>query len=128
MQRKDPTGAESKLFVCYTCNYKSSTKCGLISHTNRNKCNLKTSVDKSLAHSLAHRRQNMSNEYMCTQCNLTFRKKASLDNHIINKHTEYSASVSSRIHQCRNCDYKTTHKSSFRRHMLVHPRSLRYEV
>ncbi|VEN56932.1 unnamed protein product [Callosobruchus maculatus] len=127
-QTIDLTGPEGNLFVCYTCNYKASSKCGLISHTNRNKCNLKNSVDKSLARSLAHRRQNMSNEYMCMQCKVTYKKKASLDNHIIKNHTEYIASVSYRVHQCRNCDYRTTHKSSFRRHMQVHPRALRYEV
>nr|CAH7714640.1 unnamed protein product [Callosobruchus chinensis] len=135
-----------KLHSCKSCDYKSSSKSSLDCHIVRkhpdyissvtskihecSKCLYKTMRSREFqTHLLKHsRRQNMSNEYMCTQCNLTFRKKASLDNHIINKHTEYSASVSSRIHQCRNCDYKTTHKSSFRRHMLVHPRSLRYEV
>nr|CAI5856687.1 unnamed protein product [Callosobruchus analis] len=127
-QMKDRAEAGSKLLVCYICNYKASSKFSLISHTIRNKCNLKTSVDKSFARPLAHRRQNMSNEYMCTHCNTTFKKKASLDNHIIKHHMEYSASVSSRVHQCKNCDYRTTHKSSLRRHMQIHPRSLRYEV
>ncbi|CAH1990435.1 unnamed protein product [Acanthoscelides obtectus] len=121
------TGKEER-YICYICDFSSSCKAGLISHVNRNKCRMKTSAVESPSKSIVHKRHHLSNEYVCTKCRSVFKKKASLDNHIIKQHTEYVASVSTRVHSCRNCDYKTTIRSSFRRHMQVHPKALRYDI
>nr|CAI5870416.1 unnamed protein product [Callosobruchus analis] len=57
----------------------------------------------------------------CTYCNKTFARKLSLNDHIIKKHPDFIASVSSKIHECTKCTYKTTRSSHFRDHMATHP-------
>nr|CAI5870418.1 unnamed protein product [Callosobruchus analis] len=58
---------------------------------------------------------------ICTYCNKTFARKLSLNDHIIKKHPDFIASVSSKIHECTKCTYKTTRSSHFRDHMATHP-------
>ncbi|CAH2009047.1 unnamed protein product [Acanthoscelides obtectus] len=58
---------------------------------------------------------------ICIHCNAKFARTRSLDDHIIKKHPEFIASVSSKIHECIRCAYKTNRKSDFVRHMLQHP-------
>nr|CAH7764928.1 unnamed protein product [Callosobruchus chinensis] len=58
---------------------------------------------------------------ICTQCDAVFKSKQKLDEHTIKKHPDDIASVSSKIHECIYCTYKTTRKDVFARHMLDHP-------
>nr|CAI5830382.1 unnamed protein product [Callosobruchus analis] len=57
----------------------------------------------------------------CSYCNKTFESKRSLDNHIVKRHPDFVASVSSKIHGCTQCTYRTTISSYLQRHMAKHP-------
>ncbi|CAH2006687.1 unnamed protein product [Acanthoscelides obtectus] len=59
--------------------------------------------------------------YVCIHCKAEFKYRPSLDDHIIKKHPEFSASVTSNVHECPDCGYKTTFKHHFARHMFNHP-------
>nr|CAI5830386.1 unnamed protein product [Callosobruchus analis] len=56
----------------------------------------------------------------CSYCNKTFESKRSLDNHIVKRHPDFVASVSSKIHGCTQCTYRTTISSHLKRHMVKH--------
>nr|CAH7716507.1 unnamed protein product [Callosobruchus chinensis] len=65
--------------------------------------------------------QQPSKTYSCLQCSVVFKKKTALDEHCIKKHTDSITSVSSKIHECTYCNYKTTKKTNMTRHMVTHP-------
>nr|CAI5830844.1 unnamed protein product [Callosobruchus analis] len=123
-----------KLSKCIHCNAIYKHKIGLDDHILRQHpeliasvsskmhecthCAFKTVLKANLAlHMLEH-----SNKLIrCNHCNSTFKSKPALNDHIINRHPDFMASISSKIHQCKYCTYKTTWKSHFARHMLAHP-------
>nr|CAI5830374.1 unnamed protein product [Callosobruchus analis] len=58
----------------------------------------------------------------CSYCNKTFESKRSLDNHIVKRHPDFVASVSSKIHGCTQCTYRTTISRCLKEHLMVkHP-------
>ncbi|VEN46518.1 unnamed protein product, partial [Callosobruchus maculatus] len=91
-----------KIFECKQCTYKSIRK----SH-----------VDKHVLRS--HERSGLKLN-KCSHCKESFRKKQNLDDHIIKKHPDFIASVSHKIHQCTQCEYKTTRKDTLVQHMASH--------
>nr|CAI5852380.1 unnamed protein product [Callosobruchus analis] len=113
----DGTEAGRALFICYNCNFTAGTKKRLILHIVVGICNQKA---KSIKSRLAYTRRNPSNDYVCTQCNIVFTRKPNLDGHIIKMHRASMGSVSSKIHGCTHCDYKTTRKYLLHSHMLTH--------
>nr|CAH7764374.1 unnamed protein product [Callosobruchus chinensis] len=117
----DGAKPERALFVCFNCNYTSSTKTRLIQHISVGYCDLSANSAKSR---LAYKRQNPSNDYVCTHCSIGFARKLNLDEHIIRKHRESIGSVSSKIHDCTQCDYKTTMKVYLDRHMSAHSKAV----
>ncbi|CAH1983478.1 unnamed protein product [Acanthoscelides obtectus] len=108
---------EKQLFSCYICNYSNRSKRGLIIHIKRNNCYLGSSLGKSKSVS---RSLYQLNKYVCMKCDEVFKSKMLLDNHVIRKHVEYIASVSSKIHHCTFCDYKTVIKRYLTGHMIRH--------
>nr|CAI5868653.1 unnamed protein product [Callosobruchus analis] len=62
----------------------------------------------------------------CTHCKLTFKRKHWLDNHVIRKHPNFIDSVTSKVHECTLCGFKTTISAYFKRHMLKHPETISY--
>nr|CAI5823103.1 unnamed protein product [Callosobruchus analis] len=58
--------------------------------------------------------------YSCVQCSRTFNTKTLLDEHLLRRHPKLAALVSSKIHECTDCDYKSTNKSNFEQHRAVH--------
>ncbi|CAH1954667.1 unnamed protein product [Acanthoscelides obtectus] len=62
-----------------------------------------------------------TNSLACAHCNVVFPRKRPLDEHMLRKHPEYIKSVTSKIHECTLCSYKTTKKYDFNRHQLTHP-------
>nr|CAI5843054.1 unnamed protein product [Callosobruchus analis] len=84
---KEPQRA---LFICYICNYTSSTKTRLIQHIGVGNCNLKANSAKSRP---PYTRQTPSNDYVCYQCNTVFKTKRNLDEHIIKMHRESIESI-----------------------------------
>nr|CAI5819638.1 unnamed protein product [Callosobruchus analis] len=84
------------------------------------KCTYKT-VSTSLLrrHMVNHRNREI---YRCIYCNKTFTRKPSLDDHIVKIHPDFVTSVSSKVHECTECTYKTVSTSLLRRHNTVnHP-------
>nr|CAI5868644.1 unnamed protein product [Callosobruchus analis] len=105
--RKHPTfiaSVTSKIHECAKCTFKTV-------YTN----NLKI---HSLRHSETRSKYKLST---CTHCNLTFKRKHWLDNHVIRKHPNFIDSVTSKVHECILCGFKTTISAYFKRHMLKHP-------
>nr|CAI5861446.1 unnamed protein product [Callosobruchus analis] len=65
------------------------------------------------------------NLFTCLQCGQNFKHNAALDNHILKRHPNFIATVTSNVYECIECPVKTTFKSYFDSHLLTHskPRS-----
>ncbi|VEN61666.1 unnamed protein product, partial [Callosobruchus maculatus] len=87
------------------------------------KCTFKTTVKGYFdRHLLKHPEVASDFKYsICIHCNATFVGKLSLDNHVLRRHPEFVASVTSKQHECTKCTFKTVLKSEFNRHLLKHP-------
>nr|CAH7738247.1 unnamed protein product [Callosobruchus chinensis] len=97
----------SKIHECKHCSYKT-TNVAYLNNTHMAKhlrvgCNVK--------------------RLLCKYCNASFRSKKALDDHIVKNHREFIASVSSKIHKCEHCSYRTTIASHLVGHMTKHPES-----
>nr|CAI5863220.1 unnamed protein product [Callosobruchus analis] len=57
----------------------------------------------------------------CMHCNATFKRKTSLDDHVMKQHPDFISSVSSKVHECKHCEYKNTNKTSLAKHLRKHP-------
>ncbi|CAH1980885.1 unnamed protein product [Acanthoscelides obtectus] len=136
------TTVSSKIHECTRCQYKTTHTHCLVRHIvkhNRTtftdtKCDTSsTSLDNHilqkcpLSAPLSHEHQLADHiikekriELTCTKCDVSFASKQSLDNHILQKHPDLTASVTSKIHECTHCEYKTSHKWGLAKHMLKH--------
>ncbi|VEN37680.1 unnamed protein product [Callosobruchus maculatus] len=86
-----------KIFECSQCNYRTILKSYLNKHINRHKAMIST----------------------CIYCDAKFKKKESLDDHIVNKHPDSLASVD-RFYKCTRCTFKTVYRTHIEKHMSVH--------
>nr|CAH7759660.1 unnamed protein product [Callosobruchus chinensis] len=88
-------------------------------------CSYKTTMSTHFTkHKLKHPETGSSYKLStCSHCKATFKSKSSLDDHVIKKHADFIASVSSKMHRCHHCSYKSTISSNFTRHMMNHPKS-----
>ncbi|VEN52839.1 unnamed protein product [Callosobruchus maculatus] len=78
-------------------------------------------VDRSLAIPCGQNQHlKTADKLTCTQCNTAYKRKLSLDDHIVRKHPHLIASVSSKIHECTHCSFKTVRKAHLVRHMSKH--------
>nr|CAI5852376.1 unnamed protein product [Callosobruchus analis] len=106
------TEPESHLYICYDCNCAVPSKIDFIKHIKPRKCTLKRTLGKI----------QLSNSVACQYCDASFSSTQNLDNHIIKKHYDFMASVNSKIHECTQCNYKTTIKHLLAEHVLKeHP-------
>ncbi|CAH1980884.1 unnamed protein product [Acanthoscelides obtectus] len=80
-------------------------------------CEYKTTYVQCLAR---HIMRHTGAELACTKCVASFTTKRSLDNHILQKHPELTASVSSKIHECTHCEYQTTYVHYLAKHIMKH--------
>ncbi|VEN56149.1 unnamed protein product [Callosobruchus maculatus] len=87
----------SKIHECKYCAYKT------------------TAISNMKTHTIQH------TKVSCMHCNLTFKSRTILDEHIIGKHPDFLASISGKLHECSHCTYKTVRKTLLYRHMLKHP-------
>nr|CAI5865968.1 unnamed protein product [Callosobruchus analis] len=94
----------SKLHQCQHCSYRTFKKYYFDEHVSRH-----FGVGPSFK------------PQTCGHCKVIFKSKKSLDDHLVKKHPNFVASVSSKLYQCTKCVYKTTRKHHFDRHMSVHP-------
>nr|CAI5830849.1 unnamed protein product [Callosobruchus analis] len=97
----------SKIHECTHCSYRTAMKANLDHHM------------------LKHPETADSYRYIaCVHCNATYKTKKSLDDHTIRKHPDSITCITSKIYQCKYCTYKTTRKSHFVKHSLVHPETV----
>ncbi|CAH1967664.1 unnamed protein product [Acanthoscelides obtectus] len=138
---KHPEMASSlKFSTCIHCNASFKSKIELDEHTLKKHpaniasvtskvhectdCTYKTTMKKQLdTHMLKHL-NSVDRTYVCIYCEMMFKSKQMLDDHIIKKHPDFVSSITSKIHECNICDFKTTMKSQLVRHMLKHPGSV----
>nr|CAI5866645.1 unnamed protein product [Callosobruchus analis] len=92
----------SKLYECTKCSYKTVKKCFLDKHLLKH---------PGLASNFKHK--------TCVHCNAKFRSKLSLDDHIVRKHPDFMSSITSKLHECTICTFKTVRKCSFGRHLVA---------
>nr|CAH7767230.1 unnamed protein product [Callosobruchus chinensis] len=87
------------------------------------KCTYKTTISSQLkSHLLKHSKAPENYKYnTCTHCDVTFKRKTFLDNHLIKKHPNFIAFITSKIHECTLCAFKTTRSDCFKDHLLKHP-------
>nr|CAI5819293.1 unnamed protein product [Callosobruchus analis] len=93
----------SKLYECTKCSYKTVKKCFLDKHLLKH---------PGLVSNFKHK--------TCVHCNAKFRSKLSLDDHIVRKHPDFMSSITSKLHECTICTFKTVRKCSFGRHLVKH--------
>nr|CAI5830824.1 unnamed protein product [Callosobruchus analis] len=128
--------------ICVHCNAKHKSKRSLDEHVIRKHpnsvasitskihectyCTYKSTVSTSLAkHMLKHPEAvNNCKFQICVHCNAKFKNKISLDNHTIRYHPNFVAAVTSKVHECPCCTYKTTLKGNLHKHMLIHPEAV----
>ncbi|CAH0549829.1 unnamed protein product [Brassicogethes aeneus] len=90
-----------KWYKCQTCDYKTIHKRNLDSH-------IKT--------------HNKIKELKCLFCKYCCHKKIDLDNHILRIHPDSlnepnRINITSKIHCCQHCNYKTTYASDLKKHL-----------
>nr|CAI5823008.1 unnamed protein product [Callosobruchus analis] len=125
--------ANKKMYTCDKCNYtsvyKSSIKVHSIVHDKTNKpyyicyhCNLKTFAKGTLRkHLLLKHSRIKPKKIKCPSCKKEFSLKNAMDNHILMAHPHLSEDiVTSRVHSCTDCSYKTTLLGNLRSHRLTH--------
>ncbi|VEN41410.1 unnamed protein product [Callosobruchus maculatus] len=140
--RKHPefiSSVTSKLHKCTKCTFKTVKKLLLYNHLFRKhpdiaapvtcklhkctKCTFKTTVKGHFDRHLLNHPEIASDFKLstCIQCNATFKGKLSLDEHVVRKHPEFVTSITSKLHECTRCTFKTVKKHYFDRHLLKHP-------
>nr|CAH7729038.1 unnamed protein product [Callosobruchus chinensis] len=132
------TASSYKFSSCHHCGAKFKIKADLDEHLVENHpnfivslsrkvyectyCVYKTTVKKSLdKHMSSHPEADPSDKpNTCIHCNATFKNKGSLNDHILKKHPDFVSSITKKINTCTTCNFKTTIKHQFDRHMSVH--------
>ncbi|CAH2011322.1 unnamed protein product [Acanthoscelides obtectus] len=112
-------------FKCRNCDASFNTKRRLESHTLHKhpkirecaQCEYKTAIKYCLAR---HMIKHTGAKLKCTKCEKSFTTIRTLDDHILREHPEFTTSVSSKIHKCTYCEYKTTYKGNLVSHMMKH--------
>ncbi|CAH1980754.1 unnamed protein product [Acanthoscelides obtectus] len=104
--RKHPNFTASvrrKILECTMCSYKTVFSCNFDRHM------------------ISHSETTVSpTTIACEYCKAEFRAKMSLDDHIIRQHPNFIDIVTSRLHECPKCIFRTTVISNYKRHLLKH--------
>nr|CAI5830827.1 unnamed protein product [Callosobruchus analis] len=127
-----------KALNCVHCNLKYKHKFSLDDHTLRKHPDLIATISSKIhectyctykttrkSHWIQHLNKHAKTKLVCLHCNAKYKSKQLLDYHILRKHPNAIASVSSKIHECTHCTYKTTLKSNFSKHMLKHSEAVK---
>nr|CAH7760754.1 unnamed protein product [Callosobruchus chinensis] len=102
----------NKAVICQYCSRCFEKAEDLEEHEKRCRHRKKTHVSK--LHSTS------SSKFCCKGCRKIFTAKRSLDVHILRMHPSLIDSVSSKVHVCHICEYKTTITTLLTKHMLTH--------
>ncbi|CAH0564528.1 unnamed protein product [Brassicogethes aeneus] len=122
----------SKIHQCTKCSYLTVIK----SHYDRHvQVCLKLKNDKCYKCNICHYRtvqkghltthikiHNQIKELKCLFCEYQSNRKSSVDNHILFKHSDLLNEnnknlITSKVHACQHCNFKTTHASDLKRHV-----------
>ncbi|KAG5867303.1 hypothetical protein JTB14_036690 [Gonioctena quinquepunctata] len=119
-----------KKHSCSYCQYKSIQKMDMDRHVMAvhekenarmfycGKCNYKTCRRGDLnKHSRTHEQ---FRPLKCEECSKDFNKKEQLDGHILKHHPHIAHTITSKIHSCDICGYKSISKSNLTRHKYQH--------
>ncbi|CAH2009649.1 unnamed protein product [Acanthoscelides obtectus] len=89
------------------------------------KCPFKTVIKYKIdGHTRSYHPDSNSLLHTCAHCKSTFKKRESLDDHIVRVHPTFVSSVKRKIHECTKCEYKTISKRTLERHMMgTHPKA-----
>nr|CAH7729051.1 unnamed protein product [Callosobruchus chinensis] len=128
------TASSSEHMTCVHCNASLKSRKALDDHVIRKHpefittisrkihecpvCFLKTAIKSSFdRHMLTHLENPPSCELSrCPHCDVTFKKKSSLNDHVLKKYpTLFTPSIKT-IYDCPKCDFKTTMRKNFDRH------------
>lgn len=124
----------TKTFTCEHCDYKSRYRCTLKLHVKvihkrgeaeQFSCEYCSFVSYNKSNLSRHMKVHENRSpFKCKLCdNKTFHGKPSLDHHILKFHSEISSHlITSKIHQCELCSYKTTSMSHMKQHVIIHIR------
>nr|CAI5818733.1 unnamed protein product [Callosobruchus analis] len=117
------TASTKRISKCVHCNATFKSKKSLDVHVLKKHGNYKTSTKNKLGkHMLVHPESSSSYEpSTCTHCNVVFKSKKALDDHVVREHPNFIKSVDRKIYRCTDCIYKTVFKYKFERHMSAHP-------
>nr|CAH7714646.1 unnamed protein product [Callosobruchus chinensis] len=86
-------------------------------------CEFKTAKAQYLNRHVRKHLETLNNDPVpCVHCGQLFSSKTTLDCHIVRKHPDYISSVTSKIHECSKCLYKTMRSREFQTHLLKHSR------
>nr|CAI5823495.1 unnamed protein product [Callosobruchus analis] len=85
-------------------------------------CSYKTTVKRNLQRHLSMHPKFPSNctLFRCIHCNNSFKKKISLDDHVVKNHPSFISSVTAKLYECTKCNYKTVLNGLFVRHGSIH--------
>nr|CAI5819295.1 unnamed protein product [Callosobruchus analis] len=128
-----------KLHECTQCTFKTVSKTSLDDHVVRKHPDFISSITSKLhectkcpfkavkkyffdKHLLKH--SGLASNFKqrtCVHCNVTFKSKIALDDHVLRKHPDFISSVTSKLHECTQCTFKTVRKDYFDMHLLKHP-------
>nr|CAI5868650.1 unnamed protein product [Callosobruchus analis] len=136
------TSSDYNFLTCTYCNLKFKSKSLLDSHVIKKhpnfvssvtskiykctKCAFETTINTHLKrHSLKHTETRPNHRpNTCALCHASFKTKRTLDNHTLQKHPKFIDSVTSKIHECTLCTFKTTMNAGFKEHLLKHPETI----
>nr|CAI5866644.1 unnamed protein product [Callosobruchus analis] len=109
---------DSKSFSCNICNYTAFSKHHLIDHMNVH--DNKNCVSNRTKKNHANASNRTAKVHLCNHCGLLFGEKRALYEHVLKKHPNFISSISSELHECTKCTFKTTKKYCFNKHLLKH--------
>nr|CAH7729043.1 unnamed protein product [Callosobruchus chinensis] len=97
------TSVTRNVYKCTKCTFKTAKK----GHFDR--------------HTLMHSGIPSSRKlFTCIHCDVTVKGKMVLTEHVLKKHPDFASSITEKINTCTICNFKTTMKHHFDRHMSVH--------
>ncbi|CAH1990823.1 unnamed protein product [Acanthoscelides obtectus] len=122
--------SNKKMYSCNICDYKSVYKSGIRSHSLVHEkshrphyicyyCNFKTH-DKGTLKKHIQRHLKRLTPFKCPSCMNEYSLKTSRDEHILRIHPNLSHLVTSKVHNCSVCSYKTTQTGGLRSHQMKH--------
>nr|CAH7755057.1 unnamed protein product [Callosobruchus chinensis] len=121
-----------EMYVCEHCDATFKLEESLDNHIFRNhtefiasikrkilectQCDYKTTIRNTLTKHMVTHSNKMAKLSVCQDCNASFKYEISLHDHILKNHPDLRSSIVRKMHECRQCDYKTVIKHHLSKH------------